>query len=197
MASTTDLPTEIMKRCDGDKVKVGDVYSRHSFGKVIDIQTQFDHHTRTHHKVATIQNANGDKWTIGMSVVELEFTIAGQFESEESLSRTALIELMKSFPRTAMTINFNKKVKTTDNADQILDLINTAIKTGKAPTKTVVRKLAADQQVGDERTMVGYHVASFDEHGRLKFQESDKGQRLVDPRTINWAIINRVKYIVK
>lgn len=189
MASTADLPTEITKRCDSAKLKVGDVYSRHSFGKIISID-RFQ-------GMARLENSNGDKWDIGLGVLELEFTIAEQFDGEENLSRTALIELMRSYPRTAMTINFNKKVKPNDNADEILNLINEAIKTGKAPTKTAVRKIAANQQVGEERTMIGFHANSFDEHGRLKFQESDKGQRLVDPRTINWMILNRTKYIVK
>lgn len=189
MASTADIPTEITKRCDSSKLKVGDVYSRHSFGKIIEIDR--------FRGMATIQNSNGDKWSIGLGVLELEFTIAEQYESEEKLSRTALIELMRVYPRTAMTINFNKKVKPNDNADEILNLIDESIKSGKAPTKTAVRKLAASHQVGDERTMIGFHANSFDEHGRLKFQEADKGQRLVDPRTINWAIVNRVKYVVK
>lgn len=189
MASTADIPTEIAKRCDAAKLKVGDVYSRHSFGKVVEIDR--------YRGMATIENSNGNKWSIGLDVLELEFTIAEQFDSEENLSRTALIELMKTFPRTAMTVNYNKKVVPNDNADEILNLINEAIKTGKAPTKQAVRKLANAQQVGPERTMVGFHANSFDEHGRLKFQESDKGQRLVDPRTINWAIIQRIKYIVK
>lgn len=189
MSSTADIPTEVAKRCDANKLKVGDVYSRHSFGKIISID-RFQ-------GMARIENSNGDKWDIGLSVLELEFTIAEQFESEETLSRTALIELMRNYPRTAMTINFNKKVKPNDNADEILKLINEAINTGKVPTKTAVRKIAAEQQVGEERTMVGFHNNGFDEHGRLKFQESGTGQRLVDPRTINWAIVNRVRYNVK
>ncbi|MGE3483628.1 MAG: hypothetical protein AB7L09_02730 [Nitrospira sp.] len=189
MSSTTSIPTEIAKRCSAAKLKVGDVYSRHSFGKVvhIDRMTGF----------ASIQNTNGDKWDVGLGVIELEFTIAEQYDGEEMVSRTALIELLKTYPRTAMTVNYNKKVVPNDNADQILDLINEAIKTGKAPTKAVVRKLANEQQVGPERTIIGFHTNGFDDHGRLKFQESGTGQRLVDPRTINWMVLNRVKYIVK
>lgn len=187
MSSTTSIPAETTARCDYSKVKVGSVYSRHSFGKVVQ---------KTHDQVL-IENSNGDRWTIGASIIALEFTFADQFDDEEQVSRTAMIELMLDHPRTAMTINFNKKVKPNDNADQILELINQAIKDGKAPTKTAVRKLAAEQQVGEERVMVGYHNRSFDEHGRLRFQESDKGQRLVDPRTLNSVVLNRTKYTIK
>jgi hypothetical protein len=45
--------------------------------------------------------------------------------------------------------------------------------------------------------MIGFHNNGYDEHGRLKFQEAGIGQRLIDPRTIRWAVVNGVKYVVK
>jgi hypothetical protein len=68
MASTADIPSEVAKRCEATKLKVGDVYSRHSFGKIISIDT--------FRGMATIENSNGSKWDIGLGVLELEFTIA-------------------------------------------------------------------------------------------------------------------------
>ena len=182
MSSSSTIPTETAKRCDARKLQVGDVYSRHSFGKIIELNP--------FQGSATIQNVNGDKWTIGLSVLELEFTIAKQYDEEDKVSRTALIELIKGYPRTAMTINFNKKVDPKEAAK--------ALENGKGTmSQKDWQALVSANQVGPERTMVGFHNNGYDEHGRLKFQESDKGQRLVDPRTINWAIVNRVRLIVK
>lgn len=194
MTSTTSIPTETTERCDPKRVKVGDVYSRHSFGVITKIEEKYDPITRQRLTLMTIRNSNGNEWNIGSDIVGLEFSIAGQFEATEKVSRTRMIEVLMENPRTAMTINFNKKVKSTDVADSVLELINKALADGKAPTKASVRKFAAEQQTGEERTMVGYHVCSYDEHGRLRFNESEVGQRLVDPRTLNWMIVDRVKY---
>lgn len=181
MASTTSIPTETTHRCDPKKVKVGDVYSRHSFGKVKAIDN--------FNGMMTIENANGDSWNIGKEVVALEFSFANQFEDEEKISRTRMIEIMIEHPRTAMTINFNKKADPKAAAK--------ALEGGKGSlSQKDWQALVAANQVGPERTMIGYHTCSFDEHQRLRFQESDKGQRLVDPRTLNWMIVDRVKYTV-
>jgi hypothetical protein len=181
MPSTTSIPTETSQRCDAKKIKVGDVFSRHSFGKVTGIDT--------YNSMMTIENSNGKTWRIGAEVMEYEFSFADQFESEEKISRTQLIELITDNPRTAMTIHYNKKPNAKNIAKELRpgkgDL---SVKDWDAKVNLLLQ--------GDERVMVGYHNSSFDEHRRLRFNEADKGQRLVDPRTLNWAICNRVKYIV-
>lgn len=181
MASTTSIPSETTNRCDANKVKVGDTYSRHSFGIIKSIDP--------YNGSMTIENSNGNKWTIGKEIVALEFSIAEQFESEEKVSRTRMIEIMTEHPRTAMTINFNKKPDPKKIAKEL--------EGGKGSDSAKdwnakVKKLVA----GEERTMIGYHTLSFDEHRRLRFQETGKGQRLVDPRTLNWMIVDRVKYVI-
>lgn len=179
MASTTSIPAETTRRCAYGKVSVGSVYSRHSFGKIIE---------KSHDQV-TIENSNGDKWTIGAGIIELEFSFADQYDSEEQISRTALIELMTNRARTAMTIQFNKKPDPKVIAKELEAGKGSATaKAWNAKVKTLLE--------GEERVMVGYHVNSFDEHRRLRFQESDKGQRLVDPRTLTWMIVDRVKFTV-
>jgi hypothetical protein len=180
MTSTTTIPTETSKRCEAKKIKVGSVFSRHSFGKVMAIDT--------HNGMMTIQNSNGDSWSIGAQIMEKEFSFAEQFESEETVSRTRIIELLTDNPRTAMTIQFNKKPDPKKIAKEL-----EGGKTGTAKDWTAKVKSLLQ---GDERTMIGYHVCSFDEHRRLRFNETDKGQRLVDPRTLNWMIVDCVKYTV-
>jgi hypothetical protein len=79
----------------------------------------------------------------------------------------------------------------------------------QADFEKAVKKNLADALTGEERTMVGRHYGRTDEFGRIKFidmeapggydeaKDSDSRQRLVDPRTINWAILRGVKYEVK
>ena len=56
-----------------------------------------------------------------------------------------------------------------------------------------------DATAGEERTMIGRHYGVTDEFGRLRFtaMEKDGGLRLVDPRTVEWAIIDNIKYELK
>lgn len=189
MASTTSIPTETTNRCDANKVKVGDVYTRSSFGTITNIVTEYDPITRRNQTMMSILNSNGDVWNIGKEIVALEFSFAEQFDDEETVSRTRMIEIMIENPRTAMTINFNKKPDPKKISKEL-----EAGKNGQT-AKVWNAKVKALLQ-GEERVMVGYHTCGFDEHRRLRFNESGKGQRLVDPRTLNTMIVNRVFYTV-
>ena len=187
MASTTTIPAETTKRCDAKKIKIGDVYSRHSFGKV----TAFGQDMRGNTMVE-ITNSNGAPWTISPQIMELEFSFADQVESEETVSRTRLIEIMMDNPRTAMTIHFNKKPNAKNIAKEL--------RSGKAADESVkgfdARVKALLQ--GEERVMIGYHNCSLDEHRRLRFNEAAEKvqQRLVDLRTLNWVVVNQTRYVV-
>lgn len=180
MTSTATPPTETTKRCDAKKVKVGDVFSRHSFGTVI--YKQGDR--------LGLRNSDGYEWTIDSNILEQEFSFAEQFDSEEQVSRTRIIELLTENPRTAMTVCFNKKPDPKAIAKEL--------STGQGELSARAwNKKVSDLVAGEERVMVGHHFGVFDEHRRLHFTESTKGGRLVDPRTINWLIVCRVKYTVK
>jgi hypothetical protein len=179
-------PEETTNRCDTKKVKVGSVYSRHSFGTVTDIAGD----------TFTVQNEKGDSWQIGRTILEKEFSFAEQFDSEETVNRTRAIEVMVENPQTAMTIHYNKAPEVADKDGKIG--VATALKNGQgAMSDKEWKKLVATQVAGEEREMIGHHFGAFDEHRRLHFVESGKGPRLVDPRTLNWLIVKRVKYTVK
>jgi len=186
MSSTTSIPTETAKACDFDKVQVGSVFSRHSFGKVI-LKTR---NPQTGEEIAQVENSNGEKWTISAGIVENEFSFADQFDDEEKVSRTRCIEILTDNPRTAMTINYRKKPDAKKIAKET--------RAGKPGAMTVkdwdamVKELVS----GELRTMVGYHSNGYDEHRRLRFNEAGVGQRLVDPRTLEFMVVDRVKYVV-
>lgn len=172
--------TETTRRCDVKKVKVGSVFSRHSFGKVLGV----------HGSQIRLRNSNGFEWGIDENILEQEFSFADQFDKEEDVSRTRAIEILTEHSHTAMTVHFNKALDPKAVAD--------ALKGGQGTLSDKEwKKRVAEACAGEERVMIGHHSNSFDEHRRLHFVEMDKGGRLVDVRTVNWMIVNRVKYTVK
>ena len=175
-AGTDTKANKTEPRCNASKVKVGSVFSRHSFGVA----------TGLNHRIS-VRNTGGDEWELDRHIVEREFSFADQYDSEEQLSRTKAIEVMTENSHTAMTINYNKKPDP--------KVVAPALKSGQGKMsdddwQAHVEKLMA----GEERTIVGYHQNSFDEHQRLRFTEvteTGAGMKLVDPRTLNWVVCNR------
>lgn len=167
-------------RCNVSKVKVGSVFSRHSFGVV----TASDGYTYK------LRNTDGFEWAISKDILAQEFSFADQHDTEAKVSRSEAIEILTKNSHTAMTVNFDKKL---DPAD-----VAAALQGGKGQlSDRDWQKAVAAALVGENRTMIGHHMGEFDEHQRLKFEEHGQGRRLVDPRTINFIVVNRVKYIVK
>lgn len=181
MTTATATTTETTKRCDAKQVKVGTVFTRFSSGKVVVVSPggQF-----------RVRNATGFEWNISPDIFEQEFSVADQVATDTKVSRTEVIEVLNAHPRTAMTVNFNKAPDPKAIAD--------ALRLGQDKmTDRAWRTKVGELVAGEERTMVGHHYGFYDEHKRLQFQEEEKGQRLVDPRSINWLIVNQVKYTVK
>lgn len=128
--------------------------------------------------------------------------------STEKISRTEIVEKFKAHPKTAMTVNFNLKVKAEDVVKELTALYPNK---GKIVSKTdydaQIKASVKDALEGKERTMVGRHYGSFDEFGRVSFIDMeikkedgkayDTRTRQVDPRTINWLIVDGVKYVAK
>ncbi len=163
----------------------GEKWSRHSYGKVVGLNLVDN--------TVIVQNETGFEWQVGMPIFEKEFKLATPFQKEEKLNQTDLIRKIEENQRIAMTVNFNKQVDEKTVADKVEGMI----KEGKVPTRRTLLKRVRELLVGEERTMVGRHSGAKDDRGRLHFTDMDKGPRLVDPRTINWAIIDGVKYVKK
>lgn len=188
---TTSTTTQFVNRCDQKKVKVGSIFSRHSHGVV---EGFIDHPTGG--RFAQLRNSGGFQWQVAINVLEQEFAFADQFDSEETLSRTKTNEIIKDNPGTAMTIVYNKKPNAKDAAK--------ALEAGKGGmTQKEWVKVVEEAQTGAVRTMVGHHSLHFDDHQRLRFIEQENAKsgnpeaRLVDLRTIQSLIVNRIKYTVK
>lgn len=178
-----------------DKLVQGNVLSETAFYKVEKV---------VGNKVQ-LQMDNGESVVLDKGYVDSFLTSAEQFSKEEKVSKTELTEIFLSYPRTAITVNFNKQVKEADVAKEIQEAYeNSNPKEFSAKMKQAVKKGLA----GEARTMVGRHFGTQDEFGRVQFIDMsldrdfskptyDSRQRQVDTRTLNWAIINDVKYIVK
>ncbi len=191
-ATKTKDEQAIKNRCDHGKVKAGSIFSRHSHGEVLVI----DRTANNGRGLAKLRNSAGKTWEIGIDILEWEFSFADQFETEETLSRTKTIEILKANPGTAMTIVFSKKVVAKDVAK--------ALEEGKGSStqKDWTAKIKGLLE-GPERVMIGHHNLIFDEHQRLRFVEQVNAKtglpeaRLVDLRTLKSLVVDRVRYTVK
>lgn len=176
-------------------LKVKEVLSEQSFYTVEKIQGN---------KVQ-LKTDSGQMIVVDEGYVDSFLTSANQFSKEEKVSKTELTEIFLSFPRTAITVNFNKQVKEADVAKEIQEAYeNSNPKEFSTKMKQALKKGLA----GEARTMIGRHFGTQDEFGRVQFIDMsidrdfskptyDNRQRQVDTRTLNWAIINDVKYVVK
>lgn len=120
---------------------------------------------------------------------------ADQFAKEEKVTKTKLAELFFHVGNMPFTVNFNKQPKSSDILDQ---LFSGEIRVSKAEAKKLLK--------GEERTLRGYAVSHESGLGRsmvidVDIQKTDASYdprlRQVDRRTINWLIVNNVKYVLK
>lgn len=166
-------------------IKAGSLWSRVSFGKVI----------ANNGSSVRVQNEDSLTWDVSQDIFDAEFTVADDIGDKgvEPFSRTKLIAKILEFPRTAMTIQFRKKVDPKDVTVAAREFCASNDYNNEKFTKVIREAMA-----GETRIMKGRHACSFDEHGRLRFTDMEKnGLRLIDPRTIEWAIVNGILYEVK
>lgn len=164
-------------------VQAGAVYSRQSFGTVLGIDP-CDPSGAVH-----VRNDEGVEWTISREIFDAEFVVADQVGSEQTVNQTELLELITKNPRTAMTIHFRKKL---DPAN-VLKKVRLRLEDDPS-TSRAFGQFLKEELKGEPRTMIGRHYGEFDDRGRLQFIEHRKGMRLVDPRTVEFAIIRGVRY---
>lgn len=175
-------------------LKVGDKWSRISYGEIVDING----------RDVQVKNEKGESWWISGDLIQKEFDLATPYVSTEKVSQTALSDVLLSNPGIVMTVNFNKKV-TEKDATSVIDSYVEGYPESSAAisSKDIAKKILT----GEERVIIGRHYHQVDEFGRVQFidmqlekdesKDYDTRLRKVDPRTINWIIINNVRYIKK
>jgi len=175
------------RKSDANSLNIGDKWSRHSYGTVVG---------RDYYGTV-VENETGMQWKVSKNIFEAEFNVASQYREEVKLSRTDMVDKIVSSARLVMTVHFRKKPEHKDLVTAVIDLLDGKI--DRPASKRGLSMLLKKATDGEERTMVGRHYGTKDDFGRLQFTEmkSGGGLRLIDPRTVEWAIIDNVKYVLK
>jgi len=140
--------------------------------------------------------------------VEAYLNSADQFETTEHLTKTQLAELFINNPRLVMTVAFFKQDKAKTKKAYKADL---AVQADKVKRAFMEKGVSAIEEAlmnpvlaytaGELREMRGRHYGAIDDLGRIQFTDMDvEGEhnaRQVDPRTIQWLVVNNVKYTLK
>ena len=156
-------------------------------------------------------NDNGERIVVNAEYVDGQLSSANQFSKEQKVTRTEMADIMLNNARTAITVNYNKQVKESDVAAELEKEVANAYNTSTpsevgAKIKKAVKASIKKSMQGVERTMIGIHYGSVNEFGRLQFIDMeeevkpggyDNRLKQVDPRTLNWLIVNDIKYVIK
>lgn len=183
---------------DFNKLKVGEVLSESSYFTISNIQKD----------QIEVEDSFGNKGLkISKQYVEAILSSAIQYTTEEKISQTEMINIVSANPRTAMTIYFRKadKVKTKKafKADLELKAIEVQkdfLDRGKVALEEALVNPVLDYIPGEMREIKGYFIGTQDERGRFQFKDMEDSKKLikgVDSRTINYVIVNNIKYILK
>jgi len=178
--------TRLRGKSNAAALKPGDKWSRHSYGQVV----------RRDFQSVVVKNENGLEWSIDAGLFEKEFNVADQFQFVEKVNRTKMVEKIVASAQLVMTVHFRKKPEHKTLVDTVTNLLDGNL---PHPKPRALSSLLKGATAGEERTMIGRHYGTTDDFGRLQFtaMEKDGGLRLIDPRTVEWAIIDNVKYELK
>jgi len=151
-----------------------------------------------------VMDDNNQKIELSKEYASVMLSSAHDFAKEEKKTKTELAELFITSSRVAMTVCFYKQVKEGDVTSEIMKAYEgSTVKTMESAIKKAVKKGLE----GEERVMIGRHYGATDEFGRIHFVDMevtkdpakgyDNRMRLVDPRTLQYLIVNNVKYSLK
>ncbi len=159
--------------------------------------------------VLHLTNDEGKEITVSKEYAEKCLKSASQFDIVEKVSRTELIAIFLNSTNRAITVCFNKQTNPEDARKSLYDLYSN--KGGKLVSeddfKTKVDDVLKSVMTGKERVMIGRHYGKLTEHGRYNFidMEAEKDtsksyetrMKQIDPRTLNFIIVDDKKYEVK
>lgn len=156
----------------------------------------------------------GNKLRLSSEYISKILKSADNFDKEEKVTATQLAETFKSNPRTAMTVAFFKKDKDKTKtaykkevSEKVEQVKNAKVSEIEAIVLDLINSPITDKIPGELRIMKGRHHGSTDDFGRVSFidmeqlkdtsKDNDTRARLVDPRTLQYIIIDNVKYVIK
>jgi len=132
---------------------------------------------------------------------------ASEFKGESKLNQTDLINVLMSNPKTVCSVYFQKqdkaKTKKAYNAEveaQAEEAKQALLDSGLKGITELLKNPISPVIPGEMRLMQGYHFGTQDERGRINFMDMEDSKKLVkgvDPRTIEYVIVNGIRYIKK
>ena len=184
-------------------LKVGHILSENSFFTVKSIEPQ---------GISAVDD-QGNTIGIGQTYVEKIMQSGDLYATEEKKTMTELAEIFRTSPRVAMTVAFykkdQKKSKTAFNKE-IKQAVERASNAKVSEIEGIILDLVnnpiTDVIPGELRVMRGRHYGSINDLGRVAFLDMeevkkdgdyDNRMKQVDPRTIQYLIVDNIKYSLK
>ena len=161
-----------------------------------------------------VKDDHGHDITLSERYVNEICISADSYDTEEKKTMTELAEIFIGSPRIAMTVAYitkgdvkSKRDFDLEKSEKIAEIQNASLATASKLLEDLIENPIARTIPGKLRVMKGRHYGHVDELGRIHFidmelkrdvtKDYDTRSRQVDPRTIQWLIVNKVKYILK
>jgi len=156
---------------------------------------------------------DGTKVGLSKSYVEKMMHPGNIFDTEEEMSITELADIFINNPRVAMTVAFYKKDKeklVKDYNREVKEAVERVQNAKVSEVESIVTDLINNPITrtipGELRVMHGRHYRVINDLGRVQFIDMDEEYkegvhdnraRQVDPRTLQYVIVNNTKYSLK
>jgi hypothetical protein len=188
------MSEERKTRINASRLKVNEYLCDIQYYKILKINPQ----------QITVVNERGFEFDIDRDIVEEGLYSASQYQIEKAVTRTEICEILEQAGSHVFTVNFNRQVQEQELQDKLLEAIKQEAEKpdNERDIEKAIKKLSKEALKGGERTLVGYLLQTEQKMGRSLVIDlqvpSDRNRiRLVDHRTINWLILQNVKYTVK
>ncbi len=188
------------------KLKKGEILSESSYFTVKEVKS-YTLPTGERMHEAVVIDAHGNEGEINKKYIETIMKSANQYTSTEKMSRTDVIKKLEENPRISCSVYFRKKdgekkvgAFKAEVAAKIAEAENATVKQIGAIVENLIKDPLTKVIPGEMRLIKGYHHSTRDAAGRLQFTDMEalpimvKG---VDTRTIEYIIVDNVKYEVK
>lgn len=183
---------------------IGDILSETSFFTVSKVQPNGD---------ITVKDDLNNEVTISKQYAEQILHSANNYSKEEQKTLTELADILISHSRIAMTVCFikkatakTKKVFEAEKQAKIAEIQSTTLANAGKLLEDLIENPISKEIPGETRVIRGRHYGHIDDLGRVHFvdmeipkttNEGTERMRQIDPRTIQYIIVNNTKYNLK
>jgi transcriptional regulator NrdR family protein len=192
--NTPEANQNLKTNLDIEKLEVGDYLSEVQYYKVVKINP----------KTVSLINEKGVQINFDKDLIGEGMYSASQYETEKTVNRTEINEILQQAGNNIFTVNFYKQVQHQDIREKLLNAIKDE-QGNPLPYEQIEKtldKISRELTKGEERTLIGYLFEVDTLRGRslvidIEISPQKNRIRQIDHRTINWLILKNTKYIVK